>query len=170
MKCGLSQNTMSTRYAYIDNTRYFLHRCTYLWIKEYVTVRRKPVPSRATNLLHIAFKAPRQIIMDNSPHIWFIQTHSKSHSRHYDTQLSSHETLLNTASLRRGHSGVVTFCVPFGCGFFWRLFLSFATKQQSHVRNNTHDGIDSRDYRANGEGRPCSTDSVHLYLIPPTTP
>lgn len=45
---------------------------TYLRVKKHVTMRGKPVPSRATNFLNIGFKASRQVVMDDSTNIWFI--------------------------------------------------------------------------------------------------
>ena len=92
---------------------------SYLWIDENVTMRWQSISSSAPDLLHVALEAFRQIIMEDSANIRFIQTHSKRYGCDDNAQPSRHELLLYSPALRTRHSGVVTFSLP-GCRLFCR--------------------------------------------------
>lgn len=78
-----------------------------------MTVRRLPITSRTADLLHVTLEALGHVVVDDSPHVWFVQTHSKSHGGHHHTQLPAHEVILHAPSLRRRHPCMVRFSDPF---------------------------------------------------------
>lgn len=75
------------------------------------------ISPRSTNLLYVAFHALWHIVMDDPPHIGFIQTHSKGHSRYHHPQPSRHEGILDSFPLGWGKTSMVALSIPVSIGF-----------------------------------------------------
>lgn len=98
----------------------------------------------STNLLYVAFHALWHIVMDDSPHIRFIQTHSKGHSRYHHPQPSRHEGILDSFPLGWGKTSMVALSVPVSIGFsfsyrfqnnMWVMLFFSTSELKIHTQN-----------------------------------
>ena len=60
---------------------------------------RQSIPPSTANLLNKRLKALGHIVVNDGPHISFIQAHTKGHSGYNNSQLPSHEVCLDLLPL-----------------------------------------------------------------------